>query len=124
MHPVIITDHGWRDELITHVGGVGCVQRLAHSFGMFALGADHGTEGTLHPVPAIVAVHRPVAPDHGDDARPIGQRGLEGGQAAVGIPWRRVAPVGDGMHGNLEASAGQHPRGGENVAFMTVDAAL
>ncbi len=81
---------------------------------------DHGLEGFLHAIPAIVAIHGEIAPADSGDFDIAVQRAFEPFQIAAGGFGQYVAPVGNGVQRHGHAGIGNDARGGENVIEMPV----
>ncbi len=66
---VVAADHERLDELVGLAGGVAALDALpVRCRPRGALGGDDGAVGSLDALPAVVAVHAPVAAAHGADA--------------------------------------------------------
>ena len=120
----IVADYSGRDELVGFPGGIGTAQRLGDGFRAPSLAPDHRRIGRTHPLPAVVAVHRVVAPGDGDDAGALGQTLRQPVEVERGRAWRRVAAIGDRVQRHRHAGLGHHPRGGEDMAELAMHAAI
>ena len=107
LDPAIAADHRRHDELVELLFCVGIIDGRLRVWKARALGFDDGVVGFGDALPALVAVHRVIAPDHGGDRNGLRQRGGEPFQVVAGRLRRRIAAVGDGM------SDGRHPRIGQ-----------
>ena len=124
---VRVAEHHRQEELVGFLvgvfGGDGLGGEDVH---LLADAVNDRIPGELVAVPAFVAIHRVVAPDHGDDLC------VEGGELILAIgeillaPGRRsVAAVGDGVHGDVldpGFAGGLGER--DQVLLVRVDAAV
>ena len=81
------------DELVRHTAAVARANRCGGVVGCLALAGDDRRERTVGALPALVAIHRVVAPDDGCDA--VGGKGRD---VVDGRVRRDVAPVGKRVH--------------------------
>ena len=107
LHAAIAADRGGDDELVELLFGIGVRDRRLRVGKARPLGLDHRLVGPGDALPALVAVHRVVAADHGRDRHRGRQRGHEPLEIVAGRLRRRIAAVGDGMHERRNAGVGQ-----------------
>ena len=120
-------DHGRREELVGLAAGVAGLDGRGRRRGVLPHPEHDGVVAALDAVPALVAVHRPVAAADGRDAG----IGVDGGEPRLEVPHepepragRRVAAVEQRMdaHGRDAEPRGElHER--DEVAVVGVDAA-
>ena len=124
----LLSDQHRLDELVGLIALIGAPRGgLARLRLVLGAAMDEEVVGELNTVPALVAVHRVVATDHGADApgAGVGHPLLDGRQIAGSRRRQRVAPVGERVQhqiGHLELRA--HPDQGLQVAPAGVDAAV
>ena len=90
-----VTDDPWLDELIHHPGVIRPLHCIRRGVSALTTSMHHGVVRALDAVPAVVAVHRPVAPDDRANGGAVSLQRADGGQRGVRA---RVAAVGDGVH--------------------------
>ncbi len=126
LEALVRADAGGLDELVVGARGVGLGERLARRRRPRRVAADDGLEGFVDAVPALVAVHRPVAAGDGADDALLAtfEVRLELGQEAARAPRRGVAAVEEGVddHRHLPGVGGVDER--EEVAQRRVHAAV
>ena len=122
--PGIAADDRGLDELVGGAGGVGGAHGLGRRVEGRALAVRHGAVGARDAVPAVVAVHRPVAADDGGDggapgqgARQLVQEGGRGGGSDI-------AAVGDRVDVDAQPFGGQRLGGGDDVRLVPVHPAV
>ena len=94
----VLGDHDRLDELVGHVGVVGCLDAVDGALERGALAFDQQVVGLLDAVPALVAVHRVETAAHGSDlARGLGHLLLELLEEALAAVRVGVAAVHEGM---------------------------
>ena len=86
LHPREIADHGRGKEFVSFASGIACFDGCGGAFGSRRNTStfDHQAIGLLDPLPAVVAIHRKVAPDHRDDLCAVGKGGFQLGDLARG----------------------------------------
>ncbi len=97
---LLVPDRRRADELVGLVARVGVLRRLLGRVGVvLGLAADEQVDGLVGPVPALVAVHREVAPDDRADAAGalLAAGLLDRGERRGARGRRGVAPVGEGV---------------------------
>ena len=123
LHAAIAADRGGDDELVELLFGIGVSDRRLRVGKARPLGLDHRLVGLGDPLPALVAVHRVVAADHGRDRHRCRERGHKPLEIVAGGLRRRIAAVGDGMHERRNAGVGQDFRQRHGVILVRVHAA-
>ena len=116
LEPRAAVDHDRLDELVGDARVVACPDGGDRVGGMRALAAHDGGVRALGSLPALVAVHRPVAPGHGRDPSD-----RELGEVVGGRVGRDVAPVGEGVDPCL---LGREAEERLHVVDVRVDAAV
>ena len=85
---------------------------------------NHGVVGPRHPLPAVVAVHRPITPDDGGDKGPARQSGLQVGDETGTRLRCHVAAIGNGVDGQRHPGIGNRTGGGDQMHDMGVNPAI
>ena len=98
LHAAIVADHGWQDELVELLLGVGVRDRGLRIGKARPIGLDHGVIRLLHALPALVAIHAVIAAHHGGDPHRRRQRRGEPLEVVAGGLRGRIAPVGERMN--------------------------
>ena len=124
-HPGMALDDGGGDELVAFAPRSGGLQRGLGAGGELAPRLYDGGMGGLHPVPAVVAVHRvEAARDCRDaDALHAVEPRAQGGERRRHAARRHVAPVGEEMQRHRHARLRDGPRRGHDVPLVRVHAA-
>ncbi len=95
----LLDDDRRLEELVGLVPGVGGLDGLRGARGVEARREHERLVGPRHAIPALVAIHRVVAPrDARDPAAPLRQGLLQAFEVAARGAGRRVAAVGEGVH--------------------------
>jgi hypothetical protein len=95
---VAIDDEGL-DELVGLARRVALLDALLRGGGARPLALHDGAEGAFDPLPAVVAIHAPVAPaDGADAARTAAELALHGAHVARCGAGLHVAAVEEGVH--------------------------
>ena len=99
-------DDGGADELVVLALGIGQIDGGGGVRGVPALAVHQAAPGDLGAVPAVVAVHRPIAPGDRGDLPARGRQGLfQAGQEGLSGARRGVAPVSEAMEHRPRALA-------------------
>ena len=125
--PVGADDDVRLDELVGDVGGVGRLDHRARRRRRRAVAVDDRVVGELGPLPALVAIHRPVAARDRRDAADAGRgdRGFERRDVGASAGRRRVASVGEDVHEDARHAARLRQRDERvQVLLVAVDAAV
>ena len=118
-------DHGRLHELVALVPRVGLLDRGERVRGAAALAGDDRLVGGRDPLPALIAVHRVVAPRHGRHASAAGlELREELAQEAEPRARRRVAPVQEDVQGGAHAPLAAMLEQRRQVLLVAVDAAV
>ena len=124
--PGVVADHGGGDEFVGLAARIGCRHRFG---GTGRLGrprpCDHRRVGARHPFPAVVAVHREVAPDTVATRAPSGSPAISCVDETRRRLRRHVAPVGDGVQRDRHARRRRSARaGGKDMVDVAMHAAV
>ena len=120
---IVANDHRGH-EFIHFTLGIGRGHGGLRGRRRLALGFDHRAVGPLDPLPAVVAVHRPIAPDHRGDPCPLGQRHHQRRDKLLGRVRRHVAPIGDGMQRHRNPGCGDRTGSRQHMVQMPMHPAV
>ena len=123
---VIEEDHG-REKLVGLVFGILLRNCFAgQDFALCAFAVNDGIPGQLGPLPAFVAIHRVIAPDHGANTSiKFRQFVLHVVQIPFATRWRGVATVGDRVdHDVFTSGLASSFCQGNKLVLVTVDSSV
>ena len=122
--PLIAADHRGGDEFIRFALDIRrrhCRRSVRRHL---ALGVHHRLIGAGNTVPAVVAVHRPIAPDHGGHRHTGGQFDHQRIDKFRSGRRRHIAPVGDRMQRHRHAMRCNGAAGRDHMAQMPMHPAI
>ena len=123
VHAAIVADHRRQHELVELLFRIGVGNRRLRVGKARPFGLDHRVVGLGDALPALVAIHGVVAPDHGRDRDRLRQRGGEPFQIVAGRLRRRIAAVGDGVDDRADAGVAEDFRERRGVVLVRMHAA-
>ena len=122
-HAAIVADHRRDDELVELLVRIGRGDDRAGIGKARRRRRPPSRHRPCHALPALVAVHRIVAPAHRRDRDRLRQRGREARDVVAGRLRRRIAAVGPGMHQRRHAGGGENFREADRMVLMRMHAA-
>ena len=124
LRATVCADNGWRDEFILLPFGIALRHGGRGIRGGFAFAMDHGVIGPRHPVPAVVAVHRPVTANHRGDKSAARQPGLQVGDEQRSGGRGNIAAIGNGMDRHRHPGIGNRHGGCDQMGDMGMNPAI
>ena len=124
LHAGVIANHRRADEFITFTCSIGRLNRRRGGFCRYTLTIDHQLKRLLHPLPAVVAVHRVKAANHRGNTGLRRQGGFKRGDLPKRRFGRHITPIQKSMDNHLHPGGGNHLRRFGDMIEMGMHPAL